>query len=145
MGDGPEVSSLNSWVESHNLSSRIFIHGHISDYEKLKQLYATSIASVSPGYVGLSITQSLSFGRPMIVADNEPHSPEIEALKPGVTGEFFCANSETDLANKLIWFYENRDSWKNKSESISRFCIENYTYESMVDGYVKLIEEVAGG
>ncbi|HCG2922863.1 TPA: glycosyltransferase [Klebsiella pneumoniae] len=145
VGDGPEVSSLNSWVESHNLSSRIFIHGHISDYEKLKQLYATSIASVSPGYVGLSITQSLSFGRPMIVADNEPHSPEIEALKPGVTGEFFCANSETDLANKLIWFYENRDSWKNKSESISRFCIENYTYESMVDGYVKLIEEVAGG
>ncbi len=145
VGDGPELPNLKIWVNNNGLSDRIIFHGHISDYEKLKRLYENSVASVSPGYVGLSITQSLSFGRPMIVADNEPHSPEIEALKPGMTGEFFCADSETDLANKLIWFYENRDSWKNKSESISKFCIENYTYESMVDGYVKLIEEVAGG
>ena len=57
--------------------------GHVGDAGAAARVYATAIASVSPGYVGLSITQSLGFGVPMIHADDEPHSPEVEAAVPG--------------------------------------------------------------
>lgn len=47
--------------------------------EDIYDVYANALVSVSPGYVGLSLTQSLSFGVPMLIAIDEAHVPEIDA------------------------------------------------------------------
>jgi glycosyltransferase involved in cell wall biosynthesis len=101
VGDGPERKKIDEYVETHNLESRIQLMGHINDFNKLKQLYATSLVSVSPGYVGLSITQSFAFGVPMLISRNENHSPEIEAAKENSNAVFFQTDNQKDFCFKV--------------------------------------------
>ena len=53
------------------------IYGSRFRSHELLKLYSSAIASVSPGYVGLSVTQSFSYGVPMVIAKEEPHSPKL--------------------------------------------------------------------
>lgn len=145
VGAGPELNTLKDIAKQPGLDDSVIFHGHISERKLLQKLYQTSIASISPGYVGLSITQSLSFGKPMIVADKECHSPEIEAMQPGLTGEFFAANDPLDLSKKMQEFHELKSTWLQRSELIAQFCRTNYTYESMAEGFSSLIDEVENG
>jgi hypothetical protein len=74
--------------------------GVIQDVAALAALYARAHCSVSPGFVGLALTQSLGFGVPMVIADGEPHSPEVEMAQSG-TAVFFARDSVADLAAAL--------------------------------------------
>ena len=141
VGDGPEKARLEKIVENNNLNDRIKFKGHISDLGTLRQLYGTAVASVSPGYVGLSITQSLSFGVPMIISKNENHAPEIEAAKEGFNTEFFNTDSAQDLASKYQYFYENKSLWSERAESIINDCKDNYTAEKMADSIIKAFQD----
>ena len=79
VGEGEEKEKVISFIKKNNLEDKIIIKNHISEYEKLKELYDKSFFSISPGYVGLSVTQSFGFGVPILISKNENHSPEIEA------------------------------------------------------------------
>ena len=132
VGDGPEKKQLERFMLENNLNDRVNLLGHISDYNKLKELYHKSVVSVSSGYVGLSITQSFSFGVPMIISKNEPHSPEIEAAIENFNSLFFETDNIEDLGKRILEFYET-DHWKNieKRKEICNFCKENYSIEKM--------------
>ena len=44
----------------------------------------------TPGNVGLTAIHALSFGCPVITHNQFPYqNPEFEAIKPGITGDFF--------------------------------------------------------
>ena len=88
-GDGPLFRELRNRVVSSPARGSIEMVGHVSDYESVKQLYSEALAAISPGYAGLSITQSHAFGVPLLVSRDEPHAPEIEAIIPGFNGTFF--------------------------------------------------------
>ena len=133
VGDGPLRSNLEVRSQELGLESRIRFKGHVSDFERLRELYATSIASVSPGYVGLSITQSFAFGVPMIIARDEPHSPEIEAAVEGVNSYMFASDSRSNLAETLLTFVENKDLWLKRRVSIASDCAERYSVELMAN------------
>ena len=97
-GDGPERTSLEATCRTCACRDRVEFTGHVSDRHELLKLYSSAIASVSPGYVGLSVTQSFSHGVPMIIAKEEPHSPEIEAAIEGENCVFFASDDADDLA-----------------------------------------------
>lgn len=139
VGDGPLLSSLKKISNMSDFTSDIVFHGHNSDYDYLKSIYHSCISSVSPGYVGLSITQSFSFGVPMIVAENEQHSPEICCFNDGVNGKYFESNSVDSLSGALNEMYNNRSYWFMKKESISSDIKENYTYEAMASGFISIL------
>ncbi len=142
VGDGQERASLNSQVAELGLSHRVRFLGHISSHEILRELYAEAFCSVSPGYVGLSCIQSFSFGVPLLVADKEPHAPEIEACENGRNTAFFCAGDADDLAAKLVCFWQERALWLQRRSEISRDIAENYSLERMVTGLVSAIDAV---
>lgn len=142
VGAGDQLEALQQRLAQSPFRDRVLLHGHNNDYAFLRELYKSSVCSVSPGYVGLSITQSLSFGRPMLISEHEPHAPEIEAFMPGVNGRFFSSDDAEDLARHLLAFYLERDSWAAKSAELSAQVLENYTYEAMAKGYLALIDEV---
>lgn len=142
VGDGPEYAVLNNVIEESDYHNKIKLYGHNNDYEFLKSLYRKSICSLSPGYVGLSITQSFSFGRPMLISENEPHSPEIESFSPNKNGEYFATDNINDFALKILNFYNLRDEWSCKAKKIATLVAENYTYESMASGYLDLVSRV---
>lgn len=131
VGDGPERSHLVERAHHLGIEGRVEFAGHVADKDVLAAVYATTLASVSPGYVGLSITQSLGFGVPMIIADKEPHAPEIEAARPGFNSAFFEAGDAAALGVAMVEMAANRDSWINRVTDISSACKESYSAEAM--------------
>ncbi|MEP6463251.1 MAG: glycosyltransferase, partial [Frankiaceae bacterium] len=101
VGGGASTEQLQATVESLGLQRQVSFLGVVHSLGDLRALYSRAICSVSPGYAGLSLTQSLCFGAPMVVAESEPHAPEIELT---VTGDvtFFRSDSTEELAATLL-------------------------------------------
>lgn len=132
VGDGPERTICNSYLDEHNkYKDFVKFKGHVSNVEQLRQYYSTSISSVSPGYVGLSITQSFAFGVPMIISSKENHSPEIEAALPEVNAVFFESDNVSSLANKLEEAYCKRVTLAAKGIEIVENCKKSYSTDVM--------------
>ena len=140
VGEGEEKDKIKKYIANNKLSNRIELLGHISNHEKLKELYFNSFFSISPGYVGLSITQSFGFGVPMLVSKDENHSPEIEALKIEENGLFFKTDSKSDFNKTLLEAFKKRDSWVQKRMQILSFCKQNYSTEAMAKVFIDLVK-----
>jgi glycosyltransferase involved in cell wall biosynthesis len=139
-GDGPEREQIEVILsERPILRGRVTLLGHISPSE-VQHIYRTALVSVSPGYVGLSITQSFSFGVPMIVARDEPHAPEIEAAVDGVNAILVPSDAPDALADALLDVVGRSADWLGRREGIARDCAARYTVEKMVEGIIAAAE-----
>lgn len=135
VGDGPLRSELEA--EAADLGSSVAFVGHAGDLPTLRTIYSSAIASVSPGPAGLSITQSLGFGVPMIVADNALHGPEISAIAAGWNALFFLKEDARDLARVMIQVASERAFWATRSDEIAAQCRSAYSAESMANGILE--------
>lgn len=143
VGDGAERSVLQAICDEESLAQRVRLLGHVHNHEVLRSLYSRAICSVSPGYVGLGAIQSFSFGVPLVLADHEPHAPEVEACQVGVNTVFFNADNVDSLAATLEKMWTERAIWLAKREALARWTAENYSVESMVEGFVEAINSVS--
>jgi len=134
IGEGPERSTLEHLATSLGIEESTDFMGVITDVEVLRGQYSRSFVSVSPGYAGLSVTQSLAFGVPILVSLHEPHAPEISALEPGFNGQFF--NGVESLAANISDFYASRASWESKGSQISAQCAKEFSVEAMAEGVI---------
>jgi len=134
VGDGPERAELMERAQVSAAADQIEFPGYISEHELLRPIYAETIVSVSPGYVGLSVTQSLSFGVPMLISRYENHSPEIEAVRPNFNTEFFETNDADALGAGLLRFMEQAHVWHERGPSIVEDCAARYSVERMAEG-----------
>lgn len=137
IGDGPERHTLEASAKNSRHSDRIEFPGYISKFESLRPYYAETIVSVSPGYVGLSITQSLAFGVPMLISRSENHSPEIEAAIDGFNCRFFETDRIESLAESLLLFIKEAELWKQRGADIAADCGQRYSVERMADGFAQ--------
>jgi glycosyltransferase involved in cell wall biosynthesis len=135
-GDGPLRAMLESKASQEGIQDRVVFAGHVSEIETLRRAYAWAIASVSPGYVGLSLIQSVGFGVPMLAARNEPHAPEIEAAVEGDNTYYFPSDSANALASALVSFADNRDYWLTRREEIATRTRLTYSVEAMVESFI---------
>lgn len=139
VGDGPERKKIDEYVEVHNLDSRVQLMGHINDFNQLRNLYKQALISVSPGYVGLSITQSFAFGIPMLISRNENHSPEIEAAKEDENAIFFETDSIENICIKLQKVLKNKHEYISNRAKIANYCKRHYSIEKMSTPFIKLL------
>ncbi|MBT2533317.1 glycosyltransferase [Arthrobacter sp. ISL-48] len=131
VGGGSEEAALRHLTSRLGIAEQVEFPGWIDDLEALSPFYARAFCSVSPGFAGLGLTQSLGFGVPMLVADDEPHSPEIELdASGGVT--YFRSNSNIELSKTILTKWENRDNLPNLA--ISRYTKLRYSAEAMASG-----------
>jgi glycosyltransferase involved in cell wall biosynthesis len=145
VGEGPETASLKQRAGEHYLAHRVIFRGHVIDAVKLREIYSTAFCAVSPGYVGLSAIQSFAHGVPMVVADREPHSPEIEACFEGQNSRFFRSDDSRDLADKLGEMWRDREAWWGKRTDIASWVAEQYSVENMADGFESAVRRIRGG
>lgn len=144
VGEGPMLEENKALAQSLGIADRVTFHGHIGDRERLRSLYANAIASLSPGYVGLSFTQSLGFGVPMIISRDEPHAPEIEASRLGENSVFFDTDQPAALAKVMQDMARERDAWAARGPAIVEFCRERYSSEAMGEGFLSAIRFAEG-
>ena len=140
VGEGAERPALQALASALGVAQRVRFLGHISNHDILRELYGHAFCSASPGYVGLSCIQSFAFGIPLLVADDEPHAPEIEACTEGVNCVFFHAGDENDLADKLRRLWSEREAWFRRRAEISENIACNYSVERMVGGLVSAVD-----
>lgn len=140
IGEGEEKQDLIAYTREHKLGNRVEIKGHISNYEELQSFYNNSLVSVSPGYAGLSITQSFGFGVPMIISKNENHSPEIEMAEENFNCLYFESNNEKRLGEMLLNLFENNEIWISKREEICNLCKHNYSIEAMGETFLNIVK-----
>ncbi|WP_043426642.1 glycosyltransferase [Curvibacter lanceolatus] len=139
VGAGPQMPYLKNLVRELNLSADVNFFGHISGMDELRVHYERAIASISPGYVGLSITQSLAFGVPMIIAREENHAPEIEAARENFNSMFFKSDSIEDLSRVIEEFYRDRLRWNDSNRLIREDCSVRYSVEAMAQGILEAL------
>lgn len=140
VGEGNEKRKINLFIKDHHLEDRIVLKGHVNDYEQLKSFYSTSLYSVSPGYVGLSITQSFGFGVPMLISKDEPHSPEIEAVIEEQNALFYKTNDIVSFRENLKNIYTNSNFWIDKRQEIAQYCKDNYSIDDMASTFINLVK-----
>ncbi len=136
VGDGPLRKSLETLADELSIKDKTTFAGHISDREVLEGYFARALATLSPGYVGLSATQSFSFGVPMILADDEPHSPEIEAINISTNASYFKANDAESLGKVMLEFWNERHLWIERRVEIAKSCQTNYSSDRMAQGFL---------
>lgn len=137
VGSGPEESYLKTVVEDCQLNGYVTFHGHNSSEPFLKDLYDRSFCSVSPGYVGLMAFQSLAHGRPIIVAPDEPNSPEFHMCNEGENAVFFESEIKSSLSDAIVDTYNKRAYWNELVNQIQADCLESYSIEAMIKPFVE--------
>lgn len=144
VGDGPERATLQAIAAASNVAHRIEFTGYVSEFEQLRPIYAEAIVSVSPGYVGLSVTQTLAFGVPMVISRDENHSPEIEAVRPGFNAAFFNTNDAEALGDVLLDIVAEAPVWHARGPDIVADCRNRYSVERMANGLAAALTGEAG-
>ena len=101
---GKDVDGVNlaALAETLGVSDLVWEYGPCYNDEEIAELFYNASVCVSPGNVGLTAIHALSFGCPSITHDDFPYQmPEFEAIRPGVTGDFFHEDDIRDLADKI--------------------------------------------
>ncbi|WP_373457712.1 glycosyltransferase [Microbacterium sp. SORGH_AS_0505] len=131
VGDGVDSDRLRRLAGELGVQDRVSFHGGVTNPDDLKKLYSRAVCSLSPGYAGLSLTQSLGFGVPVVVADDEPHAPEIELVTLGGV-HFFPANSATGMASVMAQLAQ--DVLRQPRDEIATKVMNAYSAEAMAGG-----------
>lgn len=142
VGDGPERPDMEKLIAELNISDRVQMLGHVSAYDALRALYRRSLAAVSPGSVGLSITQCLGFGVPMLYSLDEPHGPEIVAAKEGWNSLAFQSDNCQDLLKKMIQVVHDRLAWCQRAPEIAQDCRNRFSAETMAQAFARAIRGI---
>jgi glycosyltransferase involved in cell wall biosynthesis len=129
VGDGAAKGSLESLAARKGIPVRFL--GPVYLREELAAIYAAANATVIPGAAGLGIVQSLAFGCPVIIHDNDDeHGPESEAVRDGVNGSRFREGSIESLADTILEVC----SWRLQRPSLAQACamsvVDRYSAES---------------
>lgn len=119
IGTGPEEDFIKEFILKNQLENNIHLPGAIYDEETICKYFMMSDLLISPGGVGLNCMHSLAYGVP-VLTHNEftEQSPEVEAIVPQKTGDFFKYNDYDDMLEKVR-------SWNNfgiSKEDVIKNC-----------------------
>ena len=133
VGDGDKTEELQRLVKEKDLIDRVWLYGKCYDDNVNAELIYNATLCVAPGNVGLTAIHSMVFGTPVISHNDFRHQmPEFEAIKPGITGDFFEEGNVNSLCEKILtWQNEHPDR-----EVVRRACYQeiddNWTPEYQI-------------
>ncbi|MBO6512880.1 MAG: glycosyltransferase [Phycisphaerales bacterium] len=100
VGDGEERQALEQRAQEQDVTA-VFTGALYEEYEIGCMLNAADIA-VMPGPVGLLVMHALAYGVPVITNNNfDTQMPEFEAIKQGLTGDFFTLEDLDSLVASI--------------------------------------------
>lgn len=106
IGDGEDKEKLKQMTIEKGLQKQIWFYGACYDEKRNAELLYNADMCVVPGDIGLTAIHSLMFGVPALSHNCFKYQgPEFEAIKPGITGDFYEYGSVKDLADTISkWF-----------------------------------------
>jgi len=102
IGEDIDGSDISNMVKEYDLEGRVNFYGPSYDEQEVGKLMYNSDLCVTPGLIGLTAIHALTYGVPVVTSDTfAQHGPEFEAIKAGVTGDFFENGNVNDLCDKI--------------------------------------------
>lgn len=122
VGDGVMRKKLEEQARQLSIEMNVWFYGACYDEKKNAELIYNADLCVAPGNVGLTAIHSMMFGTPVISHDNFKYQmPEFEAIKSGVTGDFFYFKSVDSLCSVILeWFKLHVDDRQTIRENCFR-------------------------
>jgi glycosyltransferase involved in cell wall biosynthesis len=142
VGSGPMEQKLRQTAQNSACANSVVFTGHVDTIDRLREIYSTAFCSINPGYIGLLVIQSYAFGVPVFAAQDEFHSPEIEACHRLNFGGFFRSNSTEAIAQTLKDSWEQRSTYLRRQDEVIQYIRTHYTYETMADGFERAAIEL---
>lgn len=122
VGNGEMKDELQTKARDLKIEDSTWFYGACYDELQNARLIYNADICISPGNVGLTAIHSLMFGTPVITHGNFAwQMPEFEAIRKGVTGDFFNQGSSKDLADVISTWIDNH---KGNRELIRRECFK---------------------
>ena len=139
VGDGPEKEKLITLSKKHNIETRVWFYGECYDEFQNAQLISSADVCVSPGNIGLTAIHVMMYGTPAITHDCfQFQGPEFEAIKPGVTGEFYKYGDQKSLETTICeWFHTQ----SQRREEIRQACYAEVDTNWTPEYQLKIIKE----
>jgi len=122
IGEGNDKDRLIQITKDQKLEDKIWFYGSCYNEDTIGHLIFNADICISPGNVGLTAIHSLSFGTPVITHSNfAEQGPEFEAIREGVTGDFFTeGNLDSLVQTTKNWI----SKYPKKSEKLINDCYE---------------------
>jgi len=133
VGDGVQRAELELLAEHRGIADSVDFLGAIYSTKILRDLYETVCASISTGYIGLSLVQSLGFGRPMLAPHDELHSPEASLSSTNGAVIWFDSDSVESLAEAMISASNMTDP--RLPSTLQKIIEDRHNIDSMVAGF----------
>ena len=102
---GKDVDGVNlkQLAKDSGISDQVYMYGPCYDNNIIASYFYNASLCVSPGPIGLTATNAMTYGCPVVSHDDFNHQgPEFEAIIPGKTGDFFHSNDVKDLSNIIL-------------------------------------------
>ena len=138
IGDGPEMDAIQKMSIDLAIADRCLFPGPLFDQKQLAPYFASSLAFVNPGPIGLGIVHSFAYGVPMITHRKAMHHPEIEYLQENVNGLLFDSDRPKDLAEFICRYLSNPDKIERLAKGAKRTA-DTISIDSMLQGFVSAI------
>lgn len=139
VGDGTERLDLEKKVEEKGIQDQVWFFGASYDEKTNAEMIYNADLCVSPGNVGLTAMHSLVYGTPVITHDDFRYQmPEYEAIKKGVTGDFYQYGSIDSMADTILqWIRNNGDN----RERVRKDCFSEIDNEWTPYYQIKVLKE----
>jgi len=141
VGSGPMEQELRKIVDKRGLNENITLLGPVYDKGKLKEIFARSIACISPNQAGLSVLTSMGHGVPFVTNKEALTGGEIFNIQDKVNGILYEGGQE-DLTKTLLWILDNRDMIFKMGLNAHEFYINKRRPEQMVGSISDAVEFV---
>lgn len=111
VGAGEQYNELKMLANDLEIDNNLVFYGESYNEDENSRLISSSDLCVSPGEVGLTAIQALSYGTPVMTHnDFDNQMPEVEAIVEGYSGAFFDRDNIEDMAIRIEeWIQNNRD------------------------------------
>jgi phosphatidylinositol alpha-1,6-mannosyltransferase len=149
VGTGSDRKRLERLTHDLGLSSQVLFYGYLAD-SLTQELYARCSAFVMPSHIikrdneiwsgegfGLVYLEAALNGLPVIACDE---GGQRDCVKDGETGFLVKPHPEM-IADRIEWFYSNREA-SDRMGSLGRdFVLKNYSPEHFKNDILKMISE----
>lgn len=125
---GPQCPSLMQLVQNLRLDTNVFFHSEVSQPQLAEQMHQAHALILYSRYetFGCVVIEANACGLPVIVSDIPTMH---ELVEEGVNGIFVPGENAAALAERLIWFINNRNSFD--ASHIARNTQERYNYKTV--------------
>lgn len=144
-GEGPNFQNLQNTIRTKGLESTVTLLGHISDRNKLAELYCASKMYVHPAhYEGLPtvVLEAMACGKP-VIATEVSGLPDV--INNGINGFLTPPRNPGKLAN-FIEIILNDDQLADRIGQAARKTIqERFSLEVVTQNYIREYQNLLDG